>query len=152
MTRLVLVTEIRASAERCFDLSCDIDLHASSQLAAGERAVAGVTSGRIGPGEQVTWRARHFGVWWRMTSEIVEYERPVRFVDQMRSGPFAAWRHEHRFEPHGQATRMVDVADYRVPLGPLGRLLDRLVLARYMRHLLEVRNRYIKQAAEARPS
>jgi ligand-binding SRPBCC domain-containing protein len=152
MTRLVLVTEIRAPAEACFDLSCDIDLHSRSMDASGERAVAGVTSGLIGLGEQVTWRARHFGIWWRMTSAVVEYERPARFVDEMRRGPFAAWRHEHRFEAHGDGTRMVDVADYRVPLGPLGRLVDTLVLRRYMRRLLVLRNTYIKRTAQGQAS
>jgi ligand-binding SRPBCC domain-containing protein len=116
--------------------------------ASGERAVAGVTSGLIGPGQEVTWRARHFGVWWRMTSRIVDYERPCRFVDQMRRGPFAAWRHEHRFERHFAGTRMVDVAEYRLPLGPLGGLVDLLLVRRYLRRLLETRNHYVKLVAE----
>ena len=33
--------------------------------------------------DEVTWSARHFGVPWRMTSKIVEYQRPDQFVDEM---------------------------------------------------------------------
>lgn len=146
--RLVLVTDVRASPDRCFDLSCDLDLHQRAMAASTERAVGGVTGGMIGPGQEVTWRARHFGIWWRVTSRIVEYDRPRRFVDEMRRGPFAAWRHEHRFEGHGGGTCMVDDVAYRLPLGWLGRSADLLAVRRYLRRLLEIRNRHIKRAAE----
>jgi len=83
-----------------------------------------------------------------MTSKIVDYDRPWRFVDQMQRGPFAAWWHEHRFERHPAGTRMVDVAEYRLPLGPLGGLVDLLFLRRYLRRLLQTRHHHIKLAAE----
>ena len=40
-------------------------------------------------GQTVTWQARHFGLPFRMTSKITEYERPTHFVDEQVSGPFA---------------------------------------------------------------
>jgi ligand-binding SRPBCC domain-containing protein len=144
-----LTTVIDAPVERVFDLSLDIDVHTGSMAGSLERAVGGVTSGRIGPGQQVTWAARHFGIRWRMTSVISVYDRPARFVDQMVKGPFATWWHEHRFTADGDTTVMVDVVDYRSPLGPLGRLADRLLLARYMRRLIVNRNDFIKERAEA---
>ena len=60
MPRIVLHTSIAAPIERCFDLARSIDLHMASTDWSGERAVAGVTSGLIGPGQEVTWRGRHF--------------------------------------------------------------------------------------------
>ena len=69
-----LVTESAHSLEELFDLSLDIDAHVASMSESKERAVAGVTTGRIGLGETVTWRARHFGVWFTMTSEISELD------------------------------------------------------------------------------
>jgi ligand-binding SRPBCC domain-containing protein len=148
-SRLELSTTITATAERCFDLSCDIDVHAGSMAASQERAVAGVTSGPIGLGQEVTWEARHFGVRWRVTSRITEFDRPRRFVDEMQRGPFAWFHHEHRFEQHGNATTMVDIIDYGLPLGLLGAIADAAVVGRYLRRLIETRNRYIKQLAEA---
>jgi ligand-binding SRPBCC domain-containing protein len=149
VAHLELVTTVAAPAELVFDLSCDIGTHVGSMAASGERAVAGRTSGLIGLGEQVTWEARHFGVRWRMTSVISAHERPHRFVDEMVSGPFARWCHEHRFTPERGGTRMVDVVDYAAPAGPLGRLVDALVLRRYMRRLLQRRNEHIRRLAEA---
>lgn len=148
MSRLQLVTSIEAAAECCFDLSCDIDVHLGSMDFSGERAVGGVTSGLIGPGEEVTWEARHLGITWRMTSKVTEFERPDRFVDEMQHGPFTSFHHEHRFERNGEATTMIDVVDYQLPLGPLGVIADAVIAKRYLHHLLETRNRYIKAAAE----
>ena len=45
--------------------------------------------GVIGLGDSVTWRARHFGVWQRLTSKITALERPRHFRDTMTSGAFA---------------------------------------------------------------
>jgi hypothetical protein len=44
---------------------------------------------------------------------------------------------------------MRDVFDYAAPLGPLGRIAERLFLTRYMRRFLEERCRVIKEAAES---
>jgi ligand-binding SRPBCC domain-containing protein len=148
MSHLELSTSIAAPIERCFDLSRNIDAHLGSMDFFRERAIGGVTSGLIGAGESVTWEAQHLGVRWRMTSTITEFEPPVRFVDEMQRGPFASFRHEHRFTPHGGTTTMLDAVDYRVPMGPLGAMADKVLLARYLRHVLEVRNDYLKRTAE----
>ena len=93
-------------------------------------------------------RARHFGLWWSLTSRITEVESPVRFEDVQERGPFSWFRHEHRFEAVGGVTRMYDHWEHRSPLGPIGRVIDRLVLGRYMRSLLATRNAALKRAAE----
>ncbi len=80
MPVLRIVTEIQAAPETCFDLSRSIDLHLESMIVSQERAVAGVTSGLIGYGEEVTWEARHLGRRWRMTSRITEFDPPRRFI------------------------------------------------------------------------
>jgi ligand-binding SRPBCC domain-containing protein len=148
MTVIDLTTDIDAPIERVFDLARDIDLHARSMAQTGERAVAGTTKGVINLGDTVTWRARHFGLWWSLTSRITAVEVPVMFEDVQERGPFAWFRHEHRFESVGRGTRMHDRWEHRSPLGLLGRLVDRLILARYMRSLLSDRNLALKEAAE----
>jgi ligand-binding SRPBCC domain-containing protein len=153
VVRFECVTEIAAPAAVVFDLSRSIDAHMDSMRRSGERAIAGVTTGSIGPGQEVTWRARHFGIWWRMSSRIRQFERPKMFVDEQVRGPFAAFRHEHRFhgEPASGVTLMVDRVEFQAPLGPLGRFAEILVLRRYLRRLIETRNAYIKQRAEDGP-
>jgi len=44
---------------------------------------------------------------------------------------------------------MIDVVDYRSPLGAIGSLVDRIRLERYMVRLLQRRNEFLRQAAEA---
>jgi len=145
----MLETRIEAGVERCFDLSLSVDLHTGSMAHTGERAVAGVTSGIMTLGDSVTWEARHFGVRQRLTSRITVLERPYRFVDEQVRGAFAHFRHTHVFIPVSNGTLMLDDFEYSVPLGPLGRLVDALVLCAYMRKLLHQRNAFLKQTAEA---
>lgn len=135
-----VVTELDVPPARAFALSLDIGAHERSMAASSERAVAGTTSGTIGLGETVTWRARHFGIVWRMTSRITSLEEPDRFVDEQVRGPFARFHHVHRFERSARGTRMVDEIEFRAPLGPLGRLAERVALARYLPRLIAERN------------
>lgn len=151
MPTIELTTLIRAPIERVFDLARSLDLHAASMAHTGERAVAGVTSGLIEAGQEVTWEARHFGVRQRLTSHITVCERPRHFADTMVRGAFARFDHDHYFipaGPDGTHTSMRDVFDFTAPLGPLGWLADRLFLTRYMRNLLLRRNAVLREAAE----
>ncbi len=149
MPVIELFTMIRAPRERIFDLSRSIDLHLESASDTGERAVAGVTSGLIGLGESVTWSARHFGVRQRMTVRISEYHPPTHFQDVIVKGVFARFVHDHFFEEREDGTLMIDRLDFAAPLGPLGRLAERLVLTRYMTRFLELRNETIRRIAES---
>jgi uncharacterized protein YbjT (DUF2867 family)/ligand-binding SRPBCC domain-containing protein len=146
--RIRLRTRVDAPRERCFDVARDVGMHQRAQSGSGERAVAGVTEGLIGGGQWVTWRARHFGLSWRMTSGLTGFVRPAKFVDEQLRGPFARWRHEHRFEDQGDSTLITDRIDYEVPLGPLGRVADSLFLRGYLTRLMERYNQAIKTEAE----
>ncbi len=124
-----------------FDLARSIDAHKDSMARSREDAVAGVRSGLISLGEQVTWRAWHFGVPIRMTSRITQMEAPDYFVDEQVKGPFRRFRHVHEFSEDSDGTTMVDRIELAAPFGPVGRVVERLVLARYLRTLIETRNR-----------
>ncbi|PWJ57097.1 hypothetical protein CLV98_10816 [Dyadobacter jejuensis] len=148
MPRIELRTEIKASKDIVFDLSRSIDLHKISTKHTHETAIAGKTSGLIGMGESVTWRAKHFGVYQLLTSKITEFERPNVFVDEMVKGAFKCFRHEHHFTDLNGGTLMIDYFYYEAPLGILGRLADKLFLLSYMTRLLIDRNRVVKEFAE----
>lgn len=114
-----------------------------------ERAVGVRGAGYLGLGDRVTFQARHFGMRWRLTAHVSEYDRPKYFADEQERGPFKRWHHAHHFAPDGNGgTVMRDVIDFAAPFGPLGALIDRLVLHRYMVRLIERRNQYIKKVAE----
>lgn len=150
MARIESRIHIAAPPARCFDLARSVELHTHSTAATEEHAVGGVTQGLLGLGEEVTWRARHFGVWQTLTSRITAYDRPRYFRDSMVRGAFRRFDHDHLFESTADGgTLMRDVFDYAAPLGPLGRVAEWLFLSRYMRSFLEERNRLVKAVAES---
>ncbi len=148
MATIVLVTEILAPKQRCFDLSRSIDLHKISTAESEEEAIAGVTSGLIGLNETVTWRARHFGIWFELTSKITAFQSPDYFIDEMHKGIFKSFIHKHEFISEGEKTIMKDEFAFESPLGLLGKLANKLVLKQYLTKFLLERNRIIKEYAE----
>jgi ligand-binding SRPBCC domain-containing protein len=147
---IVVDTEIAAPPERCFLLSLSIDLHMTSTAGTGERAIAGVTQGLIGPGQTVTWQGRHFGVMLTHESRITKYEKPRHFQDVMVRGSFRSFEHDHFFEPRENGgTRMRDQLRFAAPFGALGLLAEKLVLRRYLTRFLHERNAMIRQTAES---
>ena len=139
-------TESQLPAERLFDLARSIDVHVESQRTSGERAVSGVTSGLIGEGQEVTWRARHFGIPLTMTSRITRLDFPRSFTDVQVKGPFKAFRHVHEFEPTAVGSIMVDRVEFTASLGVLGRAVERLFLARYLERLIARRGGFLAGA------
>lgn len=150
MNTILLQTHIQAPIQKCFDLSRSIDLHLESTAETNEEAIAGKTSGLIGLDETVTWRAKHLGIYWKMTVKITAFEAPRFFRDEMLKGPFKMMRHEHYFERQVDgSTLMKDVFTFASPFGVLGRMMDELYLQKYMQELLEKRNQVIKTKAES---
>jgi ligand-binding SRPBCC domain-containing protein len=144
-----LERRIAAPVERCFLLSLSMDLHLESTAQTGEKAIAGVTHGVIGPGESVTWRGRHFGLMLTHTSVISGYERPGFFEDSMTRGMFRSFAHRHYFTADGDGTVMRDELRFAAPLGVLGLIAERMVLRQYLRGFLEERNAVIQRVAES---
>lgn len=149
MPKIELQTEIKADKEIVFDLSRSIDLHKISTEQTNEEAIAGKTGGLIGLNETVTWRARHFGIYQNLTSKITAMDAPNSFVDEMVSGAFKSFRHEHHFSTFNGETLMTDLFEYKSPLGLFGIIADKVFLKKYMTHLLMRRNRIIKEFAES---
>jgi len=140
-------TVIQAPPEVAFDLARSVDAHVESTSRTRESAVGGKTSGLLELGDRVTWRARHFGIWQQLTSEITRYDRPRHFRDSMVEGAFARFDHDHWFEPDRAGTLMTDRFDFNSPLGPIGWAFDAVVLESYLRRFLEGRNRLLGDLA-----
>ena len=144
-------TMLNATPAAAFSLALDVDFHRESFAETGEQIVGGVSSGSMVLGDTVTWRARHFGIWWTMTSKISEYQEPSFFVDEQVKGPFKWFRHEHLFVASGGGsgmTEMTDVVEFEAPLVPLGLIAERLVLRTHLEALIDLRNAQLKRAIE----
>jgi ligand-binding SRPBCC domain-containing protein len=152
MVTLEEVTVIRSPISRCFDLARSVEVLLAGNVHSGESAVAtsGVTSGLVGMAQRVTWRAKHFGVWHNLTSEITAMDRPAYFQDTMIQGIFRFMRHDHFFRAlSADETEMKDVFCFAAPLPVLGRLAEIAFLGHYMQALLRERNAAVKEIAES---
>jgi ligand-binding SRPBCC domain-containing protein len=116
----------------------------------GETMIEAPEGGVFREGSTVTWRARHFGIPFRLRSLVFDIDRPRRFCDRQISGPFGDFLHEHVFEEHPQGTLMRDTITFRSPLGLLGRMVDRLFMREYMRRIIAERNAVLAQELEGR--
>jgi ligand-binding SRPBCC domain-containing protein len=99
--------------------------------------------------ETVTWRAKHFGIYQKLTVKITEFNSPNYFNDVMLKGAFKSMKHTHFFEKKGNQTLMRDEFEFEAPLGLLGRIAENLFLKTYLRQFLEERNKLIKSVAES---
>lgn len=62
-------------------------------------------------------------------SEITGYQDGARFVDEQVRGPYRSWKHTHAFLPlDGGRTLVRDRVEYVLPLGWIGRVIERVAV------------------------
>lgn len=93
----------------------------------------------MGVGTLIDYRIRVKGIPMRWRSRITLWDPPHAFADEQIKGPYSMWYHEHRFEAVDGGTRCTDRVEYALPLGPLGRLMHRLMVKRDVEKIFEFR-------------
>ena len=91
----------------------------------------------------VSWRTR-----------IDAYDPPNGFEDVQLRGPYRRWEHRHAFQAVDDGTLVTDEIEYELPFGPLGDLVNRLVVRRELEHIFRYRAAVIAtalQVPDARP-
>lgn len=90
-------------------------------------------------GLEIDYTIRILGIPIPWRSRIARYEPPHAFVDEQLRGPYAFWRHTHRFLEVAQGTCVIDEVEYAIPGGPLGRLAHTLYVRRELERIFEYR-------------
>jgi ligand-binding SRPBCC domain-containing protein len=85
------------------------------------------------------YTVRVLGVRTRWRSRIEAYDPPHGFRDVQVRGPYRTWDHRHEFREERGGTRIDDVVTYAVPLGPLGALVDRILVRRQLGAIFDYR-------------
>lgn len=93
----------------------------------------------VDQGTVLDYRLRVHGVPIRWRSVIEKWEPPSRFVDRQLKGPYKLWLHTHTFEARGGGTVVGDVVRYALPLGPIGDVVNRLVVRRDLEDIFDYR-------------
>lgn len=149
MPTIHLTTFIAAPAHVVFDLSRHISVHKESMSRFREEAVAGTRFGLVEKEDTITWKARHFFKDRLLRVKVTEMERAQQFTDEQLQGDFKMMKHEHHFKECENGTILIDLFHFESPYGMLGQWFNNLYLTKYLKRLLEQRNKTIKEYAES---
>lgn len=89
---------------------------------------------KIYPGMIITYTVTPLlGIRMSWVTEISQAQPPHYFIDEQRHGPYAFWHHKHFIKEVPGGVEVSDLVHYRVPLGPIGDMINAL----YIRHKLK---------------
>ena len=100
-------------------------------------------------GARLRYRLTLFGIPIRWRTEIVEWTPPHGFVDAQRRGPFRLWEHTHRLTSVAAGTEIYDHVRYRLFLGPVGRLVERLLVRGWVEGIFDYRAETVSRLISA---
>ena len=101
--------------------------------------ILSMSTNSISEGTVIRYRLRLHGMPIHWRTEIREWNPPHYFVDEQTKGPYKQWRHTHRFEAHGNRTKMTDEVQYSLPLGVLGRIVHAVKVRRDVHRIFDYR-------------
>lgn len=147
MTTIHLTSFFPASAEVLFDLARHIGVHKESMSKYKEEAVAGTRFGLMEKGETVTWKGKHFYRDRIIRMRVTEMKKPELFIVEQVQGNFKSLKHEYHFKTCENGALLINLFHYEMKHGWIGKIIDRLVLRRYFKNMLEQRNQTIRNYA-----
>jgi len=77
-------------------------------------------------------------------TEITHVDPLNYFVDEQRFGPYSFWHHQHFFKAVDNGVEMRDIVHYKIPLGPLGLLADRILVRKQVEGIFKYRTQKLK--------
>lgn len=107
--------------------------------------VLSMSTPSIEQGTEILYRLAWHGFPLRWTSQICKWNPPYSFTDTQTAGPYSLWYHRHRFEAHGDRTRVLDVARYALPLGIFGEIAHAVKVHRDVRQIFAFRRQRIDE-------
>ena len=77
-------------------------------------------------------------------TEIKNVVHENYFVDEQRHGPYKFWHHEHWFEETANGVLMKDRITYALPLGFIGKLMNKLFVRKQLASIFEYRKQKVE--------
>lgn len=145
MVTIRLTTWVNAPVERCFRLATSSEFNS----AAGSLKAHPATSDELQIGDTLVWQSWRLGLHLSHISQIDQLRPFTYFREVMVEGGFRKYEHEHHFAPMDDGTRMRDEVHFVAPMGPLGAVVSRVLLRKYVMRLLAQRHFRLKSAAES---
>src|SRR5580765_4045986 len=100
----------------------------------------------MGAGILLDYQLSLFGIPIKWRTLVTEWSPDDGFVDEEIRGPFAMWRHTHKFEELApDRTLMRDQVLYQLPLGLIGRLAHRVFVGPALKRIFDYRSTTISE-------
>jgi ligand-binding SRPBCC domain-containing protein len=98
----------------------------------------------IYPGQIIIYQIKLFpGIKIKWVTEITHIKEENYFVDEQRSGPYKFWHHQHFFKEVDGGMMIKDIVHYSIPLGILGRIMNKLFIHRKLGNIFKFRKEYL---------
>jgi ligand-binding SRPBCC domain-containing protein len=98
------------------------------------------------PGMMITYTVKPMlGIPVTWVTEITHVEDHEFFVDEQRVGPYTIWHHQHFFKPIEGGVEMIDIVDYKLPLGFIGDLTHPFLVKPRLEHIFNYRNKKLEE-------
>ena len=92
------------------------------------------------PGQLIEYKVKPLlGVPLYWMTEITHVQDRQYFIDEQRFGPYALWHHQHHFKAIEGGVEMIDIVHYRIPLGILGDIANRLFVRAKLQSIFDYR-------------
>lgn len=77
-------------------------------------------------------------------TEITHVDEPNFFIDEQRFGPYKFWHHQHKFKEMDGGVEATDLVHYALPLDPLGRIANSLIVTKQLNEIFDFRSEYLR--------
>jgi len=77
-------------------------------------------------------------------TEITHVDKPDIFIDEQRFGPYKFWHHQHKFKEIEGGIEATDLIHYALPLDPLSRIADELIVKKQLADIFDYRSAYLE--------
>lgn len=92
------------------------------------------------PGLFITYTVRPLlGIPVTWVTEITHIREGEYFIDEQRVGPYRIWHHQHFFREIPGGVEMIDIVDYQLPFGFLGKWFHPFLVAPRLKQIFDFR-------------
>ncbi|MEO8795486.1 MAG: SRPBCC family protein [Daejeonella sp.] len=98
------------------------------------------------PGMIITYKVSPLlGIKMDWMTEITHVKEMEYFVDEQRFGPYALWHHQHHFKEIEGGVNMIDIVNYAVPFGFIGRIANNLIVEKEVNKIFSYREAKVEE-------
>ena len=81
----------------------------------------------------------------KWVTEISHVNENKQFVDEQRFGPYKFWHHKHIFNEIDGGIEIIDILDYMLPFGVMGRLFHPILVKPKLEEIFDYREQKLKE-------